>query len=257
MCFDFERVLGAEPAGQGAGELGQRHRRSRRAGAHDLAVDDVERGGRGLHQLGGGLQGQRAQFRRGKARGFAAHHGDARGKSAHASVDAVGLPVHDADGAVIDAERIGADLRHRRLHALAERGDAGDHFDGAVGGNFDAHGVEGAEAAFLHEHGHAGADVFAGRAAARQFALQRVPAGGAQRLVEQQRIVAGVVDDMRAQRVEAERIGHGAFADQVAAADFDPVDADARGDGVEQPLAHEGRSRSGPARDRCRPASCW
>ncbi len=45
---------------------------------------------------------------------------------------------------------------------------------------------------------------------------------------------------MRAQRLEIERVGHGAFANQVAPSDFDPADADLRGDRIEQPFAHEG-----------------
>ena len=70
--------------------------------------------------------------------------------------------------------------------------------------------------------------------------LHRRPVGGGQQLVDQLRVVAGVVDDVGAERAEAERVGHGAFVDEVAAADFDGVDAGLGGDGVDQPLAHEG-----------------
>ena len=59
--------------------------------------DDVECVRAGLHQFGGGAQGLRAQLCRRKSRGLAAHHGDARGKRAHAAVDAVGLAVDHAD----------------------------------------------------------------------------------------------------------------------------------------------------------------
>ena len=49
----------------------------------------------------------------------------------------VGLAVNDPHAAVIDAERLGADLRHGGLEALAERGAAGDQLDraGAVDRN--------------------------------------------------------------------------------------------------------------------------
>ena len=145
------------------------------------------------------------------------------------------------------------------------------------GADLDAHAVERPEPALLDENRQAGADLFAARAALAQLALKIVPIGKPQRLVEQAGVVAGIVDDMRAERVEAERVGHGALADQIAPADLDLVDADLRRDGVEQPFAHErgleaagravgaarrlvgetdmARRRDKPARDRGRAAS--
>ena len=86
---------------------------------HD-AVDDIERIGAGLHELRRVVKRLRAQFARGEPRGFAAHHGDARGKSAHAARDPVGLAVDHAHAGVIDAKRIGANLRDHGFDALAD-----------------------------------------------------------------------------------------------------------------------------------------
>ena len=160
MCFDSNVSSALRPIGQGARQFAERHRRAA-AGAHDLAVDDIEIGGARLHELGGSGKRLVAQLHCRKPCRLATHHGDARGEGAHALVDAVGLAVDDAHADVIDAKRVGADLRHRRLHALADRGDAGNHLDGAVVCDLDAHGVERAEPAFLHEHRKAGADCFA------------------------------------------------------------------------------------------------
>ena len=82
-----------------------------------------------LHQLGGGGERLVAQLDRREPRRLAAHHRHARGEGAHASVDAVGLAVRHAHIGVMDAERVGADLRHRGFDALADRGHAGDDFD--------------------------------------------------------------------------------------------------------------------------------
>ena len=133
MWLDLNSASALRPSGRAA-ERGERHRRAGRAGAHDLAVDDVERAGRGLHQLGGRAERRLAQLHRRHAGRLAAHHRDARGKGAHAFVDAVGLAVHDLDAGVVDAERLGGDLRDHGFHALADRGDAGDDFDGAARG---------------------------------------------------------------------------------------------------------------------------
>ena len=77
--------------------------------------------------------------------------------------DAVGLAVDHAAMLVIDAERIGGDLRHHGLETLAERGAAGDDLDHArcVDGNF--HAVGRTKPALFDEHGDADADQFAGR----------------------------------------------------------------------------------------------
>ena len=149
--------------------------------------------------------------------------------------------MYDVDRCVIDAKRVGSDLRHRRLDALADGGDAGDDLDLAVALYIDTHGVGRPESAFLDEHGNAGADLFARRATFLQFGLKRRPVRQRKRLVEQQRIIAGVIDNMRAERVEMQIVRHLGLGDQIAAADLDAVDADMRGDRIHQPLAHEGR----------------
>ncbi len=68
---------------------------------------------------------------------------------------------------IVDADHLGGDLRHHGLEALAERGAAGDHLDGAGGVDRDPDAVGRPEPALLHEHGDAGADQLAGGAAAR------------------------------------------------------------------------------------------
>ena len=151
------------------GHVAERDRRPvRRAFAHDPAVDHVERFGRALQQRGGSGDRLGAQFGRGDARCFAGHHRDARGEGAHAVGDAVGLAVHDAHAGVVDAERVGADLRQRGFHALANRSGTGNDFDGAFVVDRDAHAVERPEPAFLDKHRDAGADRFAFGAAAAQ-----------------------------------------------------------------------------------------
>ena len=104
----------------------------------------------------------------------------------------------------------------------------------------DFHAVGRAEAALLHEHGDADADQFAGGFALLHVGVELVPIDLGEQLVEQPDIVAGVVVDFLAERLERPRVGHFGVADGVAPADFDAVDAELGGDGVDQPLAHEG-----------------
>jgi len=112
-----------------------RERQNRPGGevpTNNLFAHEIEHVCVALHQSGGHLQQFCAQFGGGQARGFPAHHGDARSKGAHAFVDAVGLAVDDVDIAIVYAERVGADLRDDGLDALSERGDAGDDFDRTI-----------------------------------------------------------------------------------------------------------------------------
>ena len=101
------------------------------------------------------------------------HHGDPRGEGAHAEIDAVGPAVGDAHAGIVDAERIGADLRHHGLDALPDRGRAGDDLDGAGVVDDDPHAVERAEPALLDEQRKPGADRFAAGAPPLQVGLQR------------------------------------------------------------------------------------
>jgi hypothetical protein len=59
------------------------------------------------------------------------HDGRARGVRTDSVSDAIGLAVSDAHAAVVDAQSLGAYLRHHGLEALAERGTAGDELDHA------------------------------------------------------------------------------------------------------------------------------
>ena len=179
---------------QMAGDVAERDRRAAGPVAMDHdAVDDVELVRRGLQQLGRHVERLGADLqRRGMGRA-AGHHRGARGVRADAVLDAVGLAEHDPHPAVIDPERLGADLRHHRVDALPDRRAAGHQLDRAGRIDADPGAVERAEPALLDEHRDAGADQLAGVAAAAQLLLQRVPADPRQRLVEQQRIVAGIV----------------------------------------------------------------
>src|SRR5262249_59731933 len=100
--------------------------------------------------------------------------------------------------------------------------------------------VERAEPAFFDEHGDAGADLLAVLAPLTMLLLKFFPTRGFQRLVEQKRIITGIVDDFRTERVEAERVRHRAFADQIAPANFNAVDSNFRSYCIQQTFAHEG-----------------
>ena len=77
---------------------------------------------------------------------------------ADAVFDPVGAALDHAHPAVIDAERVGADLRDDGLEALAERRAAGDDLDRAGGLDRDPHAVARAQPALLDKHREAGAD---------------------------------------------------------------------------------------------------
>ena len=154
-------------------------------------------------------------------------------------LDAVGLAEHDAHPAVIHPQRLGADLRHRRGDALSDRRPAGDQFDRA--GRIDRHSgsIERAETALLDEDRQASPDQLAGFAAAPQIFLQRVPADPRERLVEQKRVVAGIVPHLGAERAQGPGKRHLLGRDQVAPANGDPIKPEPVGDRIDQPLAHE------------------
>ena len=143
-----------------------------------------------------------AQLHRRQPRRLAAHDGDARGERAHAARDAVGLAVHDTDAGVVDAERIGADLRDHRLDALADRGDAGDDLDARRRVSTSMRTVSNGPSPLFSTNMATPAPTFSPLRRSLSCSCKLVPVGRFQRLVEQQRIVAGIVDDLRAQRVE-------------------------------------------------------
>src|SRR4051812_32188231 len=122
--------------------------------------------------------------------------------------DAISLTVGDTYAPVVDSQHLGADLRHHGLEALAERRAAGDELDRARGVDLDPHAIRGAQATLLHEHRKPGADGFSGGATSRQRSPELVPIERYQELVEQPDIVAGIVFDLLAQRLERPVIGH-------------------------------------------------
>ena len=72
-----------------------------------------------------------------------------------------------------------------------------------------------------------GADRLAGRA--RRFSERACSASQpirGQRLVEQPRVVAGIVDDVGAERVERARVRHLCLGNEIAAAHLDRIDAE-------------------------------
>src|SRR6185295_12260369 len=113
--------------------------------------------------------------------------------------DAIGLPMNDANLGVVDAERIGADLRHHRLETLAERSAAGDDFNLTRGRDGDSHSVLRAEPALLDEHGKPRADRLTRTPALRETCGEPVPADAVERLRQQSRVVAGVEHDLVAE----------------------------------------------------------
>ena len=92
----------------------------RRIAAHHFTVHDVELLGRRLQQFGRHFDRFGPDRGRRKARRLAGHHCDAGSESAHAFFDFIRLPMGDADLAIVDAQRFGADLRDHGLHALAD-----------------------------------------------------------------------------------------------------------------------------------------
>ena len=76
-----------------------------------------------------------------------------------------------AHAPVVDAQRVGGDLREHGLHALPQRRRAGDHVERTVRGHAYAGDIDGAQAALFQEEGEADADRFARGAALFELAL--------------------------------------------------------------------------------------
>src|ERR1700683_732826 len=93
-----------------------------------------------------------------------------------AVLDQVGLAMNDAHAAIVDAEGLGADLRHDGLETLAERGAAGDQLHRAGAVDRDLGIVGRAAPAFLQEDGDARAYRLAGGTPALEILLQLLPA---------------------------------------------------------------------------------
>jgi len=74
--------------------------------------------------------------------------------------------VNDANLPVVDAKRVGADLRYRCFDALSDRCGAGDDFDRAAGVDGNVNAIEWAKAALLDKDGKPDTNGFSSRAAA-------------------------------------------------------------------------------------------
>ena len=111
--------------------------------------------------------------------------------------------------AVVDAERIGADLRDHRLDALSDRGRAGHDLDGAGGvDRRSARRRTGPSPLFstnMARPAPTSSPPARRRCSSACSASQPMPR---ERLVEQARIVAGVEHDLGAERVDRPRIRH-------------------------------------------------
>src|SRR5262249_56389205 len=138
-----------------------------------------------LHQLGGDLDRLATDLERGKTRRLPGHHRRAGCERSHPEWDAVGSAVHDPHTPIIDAERIGADLRHYRFDALAERSRPGHDLDHTRSVDRYPHAVEWPEPALLDKEGKSRPDAFAAAATPLELALQVAPFHRRQRLVEQ------------------------------------------------------------------------
>src|SRR5438067_13675521 len=104
---------------------------------------------------------------------------------------AIGLAVDDPHAAVIDPERVGADLRHGRREALPDIRAAGHQFHRPGRVNAAARAVGAAEPALIDKDREPGADQSAGIAPAAPGVLQSPPSPPRPRPVEQPAAVAG------------------------------------------------------------------
>src|SRR5437868_10119697 len=102
--------------------------------------------------------------------------------------DAVGDPgrlsVHHRDLRVVDAQALGADLRHNRLEALAKRCAAGDELYPAVLIEFDADGILRPQSGLLDKKPETDTDRLALFAPARELGLGFLPAEFLERAIQ-------------------------------------------------------------------------
>src|SRR5262249_43766947 len=101
------------------------------------------------------------------------------------------------------------------------------------------HAVVRSEPALLDEQRKSRADEFAVVAPALNLNLQFTPFGGYERLVEETGIIAGIEYDLGAERPERPVVRHLGFANEITAANLDPIDRKPPRARVHQPLAHE------------------
>ena len=172
----------------------------------DDAVNYVELVRARLEQRGGDIQRLGSTERR-RASVALPVMTEARGVGADAVLDAIRLPRHHLHPPVVGPQRIGADLRHRGGETLADRRTASHQLDRAGGIDGDPGAVHWSKPAFLDEDRESAPYQFAGGAAAAQLRLQRFPADLRECLIQQSRIVAGIVDDLAAQRAKLRENG--------------------------------------------------
>src|SRR5581483_8689470 len=140
-----------------------------------------------------------------------------------------------------DAERVGADLREHGLDALAHRGAARVDGRGAAAGELDTGVLPARDAALLDEEGEAEPAPAAVPGPLVPPAPEPVPVEAPARLLEQQGVVAAVVDDGVPVRVRPARVRHPRRRDEVAAPQLDRVEPEPVRSDVDQPLAGEVR----------------
>ena len=208
-------------------------------GAHHLAIDHIEHGGRRLQQFGGGLDRLRSERGRSDPRCFPGHDGYAGGERAHAVLDAVGVAVDDAHAS-------GSRRRaHRRRSARARSRCLGRPTRSRTpprpslarstlirtssSGPSPLFSTNRATPAPTSSPAARRWRVFRGAAAIRP---RRAPCRAARHSRRNR-----ARSRCRAYRAGARRASPA--RDQVAPAHLDAIDAQPRGDRIEQPLAHE------------------
>ena len=149
-------------------DLAERDRRAAGLRLHDPAADR-QAFGRRLQQLGRRRERLATYGERCRVHGASRHHRRAGGMRPDSVGNPVGLPVHDRDAAIVDAERRGAYLRHRGRETLTYRSAAGDDLDPTVPVHGNPRAVGGAAAALLEKGGDTGAHQFARVSAPREI----------------------------------------------------------------------------------------
>ena len=147
----------------------------------------------------------------------------------------------DPDMVEADAQTVRANLRQHRLDPRPIEAAPVITSIAPSLAKYDADIVERAEPAFLDKKAKPQADRLARLPAPGDIRAQRSPTDPVQELVEQARIVAGVLDDVGAEGVEFAAERHRRFRDEIAAPDRDRVEPEPVGDRVDEPLAHKTR----------------
>src|SRR5258705_5918421 len=94
---------------------------------------------------------------------------------AETMIDAVGAAMDHAHALIIDAERIGANLRDHGLYPLPDRRRPGDYFDASRDIDCDSDAAYRTAPAMLEEHHGTHSDRFTRRLAAFEIRLELMP----------------------------------------------------------------------------------